>query len=580
MLHARRSSWWRALAYAASFGCGASETAPSNASGALPSHLEDRAGEGNVGSTHKGCLMMPCDAGGGSLGGSCADAETLRPADMARRLVMDRMGTSRYASDTSQSTFGSCANETAGPDVWYELDLRVASAAFDIHALVDASFDAVIDLRRGPCGDTVSLQCDRASSVGRPGSSLAARLDPDMYWLVVDGAEATSQGEFRLQVELDPRADCAEPPSNTSCETALELEPLERQSVLLDEACLESVSDDLHSYYSLDLTAEAHPVRAAISVWTLSAPEVQTLTLYRSEASGMTCDALVNESFLSSATPYKTNAELDSLLPPGHYVVEFDARDVEPSDHAVLSVQLDRDACREGPTGNGCEQAIDIDPSIASQVIDGSTLCNTNQLTLEPCARAGEEDAPDQFYRLDLRGAAGPTRARLTVLVDGLNFLPLLYVLKGDAAGGCGPALFCDDRIDFDEGPPFASLILEPEVYFVGVDGAEAGSAGTYRLLVELEPDEPSACVDVSIDDCMFANAQGLDCCVGWTPLCTEIVAACGLAPAAQACVCDADADCCGAGFADAECSAVQAACGYLCPEFSPSEFSCLSAFP
>jgi hypothetical protein len=210
------------------------------------------------------------------------------------------------------------------------------------------------------------------------------------------------------------------------------------------------------------------------------------------------------------------------------------------------------------------------------QILDGSTLCNTHLLTSPVCARESY-DSPQQYHRLDLRGASGLTHVRLTVLVDGLGLLPLLYVLPADASGGCGPALFCDYRINLGEGPPRASLMLDAQEYFVGIAGAEPGSAGAYRLLVEVEPGEPSPCVNVEINDCMTLNAEP-PCCDDWSVACTDAVVMCGLARSTQDCVCSTNPDCCASRTADVDCSAARAACNYLCPEFAPSELGCLSA--
>jgi hypothetical protein len=214
----------------------------------------------------------------------------------------------------------------------------------------------------------------------------------------------------------------------------------------------------------------------------------------------------------------------------------------------------------------------------ASQIVAGSTSCNTNRRTLVPCGYE-EDPAPEQYHRLDLSGASGVTRARLTVLVDGLGFDPLLSVFSSSTNGECGDALYCDARVENGEGPPHVDLLLEPALYFVAIDGGDRGAAGSYQLLVELEPGEPSACVTHRIDDCMFDGNQTYDCCFGkWSPLCNQMVALCGLSPATQACVCAANPACCTSNLLSPDCLAAQQACNYLCPDFAPQETTCLAA--
>jgi hypothetical protein len=330
-------------------------------------------------------------------------------------------------------------------------------------------------------------------------------------------------------------------------------------------------------YYALDLSREPNPVLSRFSAWSASGLHSQSLTLYRGDPAGDSCGALFAMSSTGDGSARRNHTELELLLEPERYLLAFEPNDVEPASHAALDIELDRSTCRGGPVAGGCEAALDIDTSLEWQIIEGNTACGANQLTVVPCSDEGE-DAPEQLYRLDLRGGGAPTQARLTILADGLGFPPILYVLAPDANGGCGEALYCDDRIDIAEGPPRTRLLLQPELYFVGVDGAELGSSGAFRMLVELAPGVASPCVTSAVEDCMFLDGQA-DCCSDWTPLCSRMVGLCGLDPATQACVCEADPACCGLAVPES-CAAVQSACNYLCPEFAPSEFTCLGALP
>lgn len=524
------------------------------------------------------CALATCPASAPSHLEGCARFEALRAASLGERAVFSASGTTLGASDTTHSDSGSCAGASAGPEAWYQLDLSSASGPVEMQAVVDASFDAVIDLRRGPCGDTRSMACDRAAAVGRVSSSLSQRLDPGVYWLVVDGAGEASAGDFRLQVEAEPLLGCARPAPNQSCESAVPLEALERQTVLLDEACAAEAGSDVGLYYELDLRAEPSPLLANVTIWNLRQPHYEEVSLYSLDAEPADCETPLARTYLRNGAAQRSSAELHSLLPPGRYAIEALPDESSQGDQVALTVQLDRSTCAQGPVGNDCADALDdIDPSAASQVVEGSTACNTNRHAVLACSSQPEE-APEQFHRLDLRAAPGVTRARLTVLVDGLNFMPLLYLVSSGANGECGDAIFCDNRVERAEGPPHADVLLEPALYFVAVDSDNRGMAGAYQLLVELEPGEPSPCVNTQIDGCMVYANLALDCCREWEPLCNQVVALCGLSPATQDCVCAANPACCQSNLLAPDCSAAQQACGYLCPDFMAQDRTCLGA--
>jgi len=553
----------------------------SNPHGTPETRPEDAPAAGAVAdavSAAANCELMTCPTSTPAHVEGCAQFETLGAASLGERTVLSVSGTTRGASNTSHSEFGGCAGATSGPDVWYQLDLSNAPQPLKIHAVVDASFDAALDLRRGPCGDTRSMSCDRAAVVGRVSSSLSERLDPGVYWLVIDGANESSAGDFRLEVEVDPLLGCANPLPNQSCETAVPLEALERQTVLLDEACATEAGDDVELYYALDLSAEVAPVLANVSIWNLSQPHYETVSVYALDADPPDCETALAYSYLGSGAAQSSSAELQLLLSPGRYAIEASPDEILKGNQVALTVQLDRTVCAGGPLGNDCVDALDdIDPTAVSQVVAGNTACNTNRRTLLPCSLEGE-NAPEQFHRLDLRGAPGITRARLTVLVDGVSFLPLLSVWSNGANGECGDALYCDDRVERAEGPPHVDLLLEPTIYFVGIDSGDRGSSGPYQLLVELAPGEPRPCVTLQIDECMSDGNQTRACCFEWSPLCSQMVALCGLSPATQDCVCTANPACCTSNLLPPDCGAAQLACNYLCPDFAPQESSCLAA--
>lgn len=506
--------------------------------------------------------------------GGCSAAERLSPPTVEARSLLQVRGSTTLAADTNRSSLGACRDATSGPDVWYELDLGAFTAPVEVHAAVDASFDAALELRRGACADTLSLDCDRAGPLTRASSSLAARLEPGAYWLVVDGADAASHGDFQLHVELDPSPErCSAGVSpNDSCAAAAPLTGGERELLLIDELCAPVADNGYPSlYYELDLTGETAEVLLRAAAWTSSEPARESLFVYAADSPEDTCGGEIALSYLSSGEARPSNAEIQALLAPGRYHLRLELDD-DPMRRSALQVWLDRAACGAGPRHNDCSDAAVIDPTLGQQVVSGSTACNANRLVLAECS---DVDAPEQLFRLDLRAAAGPVRARIAPLVDGLEFYPILYVLSAGLDGGCGAPLHCDDRADDFEGTPEVDLMLEPSLYFVGIDGADVGARGAFRLLVELGPAQPSPCVNSQIDQCM-ASTGAPGCCDAWGPGCSDAVAACGLARATQECVCSAEPACCSPDASSVDCSAAHAACDYSCPDFAPSEGSCL----
>ncbi len=539
------------------------------------------AGNGAGGQSDAGAATTVSVPHGPTESAGCSSAAVIQPSDVSGRELIRLSGSTASGGDTSQSRLGGCDGATGGPELWYQLDLQAATRAIDVRAILDASFDAVLDLRRGPCADTLSLDCDRASALGAPSSALAARLEPGVYWLVVDGKDGASHGDFQLQVELDPgRGACSEPPLNLSCETALPLPSGDLQTLFVDAHCTtlgHMPGDEEVRYYSLDLNGEAAPVVVRLARWDLVATSGDAIIVHRENPQTSGCGETVAGDFLRSES-VRGGAEVTALLEPGRYIIELqsDVRTEPGPELNALTVRLDRAACSSGPVGDTCEDAIELETGPGAYVLEGSTLCNSDHVTLSDCSEAS---TPDQFYRLDLRAETAPTRTRLTLLMDGLRIMPLMYLLADDGAGGCGRGLYC---VDFGsgewEGPPHYDLNLAPDLYFIGVESSIRG-AGSYRLLVELDRTVPSSCVTTTIAECVFRDYLQL-CCFQWGSTdCPELISLCGLASETQRCVCERNAACCGAVGDTSGCAEAYAACNYLCPEFAPSSYSCLDPY-
>jgi hypothetical protein len=502
----------------------------------------------------------------------CPAATPIRPSVSKGNMRFSLRGQSGGAPSTSESPLGGCRAHSAGPEVWYELDLQSLPGPVDFRAVLSADFDAVLDLRRGACGDTLSIDCDRASALGHPGSGLAGRLDPGSYWLVVDGASASSHGDFALELELDPALGaCTTPPGNRSCDTAAPLALDGFQSVLLDLSCAPSLGNGRREetlYYELDLSAEPAPVVVNSSVWRLpGVTAASSQQLYRMEPGASGCGSEVHDRPVSTLVGVDT--QMSAYLPPGRYRLQL-RMDADVTDsRAQLSLQLDRESCRGAARGDTCATAIELDPAQNVQLIDGATLCNANQLSLD-CSEGG----PAQFYRLDLSASAGPTRLGAAILAAKTDFEPVLFLRTASEGAACGEPLYCADTFANFEGFPLFDLTLQPDSYLIGVGGAEADNAGHYQLLLELSPTEPSPCITAAIAECAFRE-DSIPCCYDSGVGCSKVLAACGLLPATRQCVCTMNPACCGPDFRDADCAEAHRSCQYLCPEFASSARGC-----
>jgi hypothetical protein len=572
--HAAQRRAAAALVLGALLGC--EEPRASRSLGSEATGRADASSDAEAGRDTSTAAAAPGDAGPGlaALGLGCRDAERLVPVTVSARSLLRVSGSTALALDTNRSELEGCRDVSAGPDRWYALDLSEFATAVELQAVVDAPFDSLLELRRGACGDAQSLDCDRARGVAITGSSIAARLEPDEYWLIVDGASPDSRGEFQLQVELDPApGSCTGTTGAGSCGAPLPIEPLARQTLLLDEACLPRAEDgDLSAWYELDLSAESRSVLVHAAAWTLSEPASEDFSLYA--ADDIACESELAYGSFSRGLG-RTNAEFSALLAPGRYQLQVSFY-LEVQRRAGLDLEIDRETCKDGPVANLCDDAISIDPSLPRQVLEGNTACNTSHFQ-STCA---ELDAPEQFYRLDLRGSPGLVRTRVTPLVDGLGFGPIVALLAADGDGVCPDAVYCDESIDNAEGPSHLDLILDPRLYYLVIDGADPSAGGPYRLLVELEPGERRPCVDTRIDSCVRANGQ-IDCCRGWGPACDASAELCGLTRSAQECLCATAPACCDAEDRDASaCLDALQACDYLCPEYAASESSCLAPRP
>jgi len=478
-------------------------------------------------------------------------------------------GSTRRAANQRRGETGACAGLGHAGDAIHQLDLTDSTRPVRVRAIVDADFDALLSLEQGPCEDPAVHFCDRARAARKTSSEWTLELAPGKYQLVVDGAAAGDEGDYRLQIAVEPLDARCEPPHNQTCDTAIPLATdLPTHSVLLPARCRAVDRAQEPLYYRLDLREETAPVglhamyhHATEGEPISGAPDV--LVLDGSEGCGRLW------------APAGFTGDLSTRLEPGEYLLRLQEL---PEAASILTVQISRPGCPSS-TGDGCADAADLSFSDGFARVRGDTYCNTDQFRDSLCS--DDIPAPDRFYRVDLRERSERARIRARLAPGELDFHAGLFLLR-EEDGTCGPVLHCKDREGGAEGWPRFDMVVDPAVYLIGIDGLTQNTAGHFTLEVEVSQPEARAwrpCYDASVDHCvLYDNEVGLECCLN--PLardCGTLFVSCGLHPAVQDCVCQADASCCDGGASDVErCADVMGACHFFCPDEDPSLLACL----
>lgn len=479
----------------------------------------------------------------------------LDPRELARQYVSVHASTLGAASAAAPA---SCP--ALGATAQYGLDLSAFDVPVQLVLSLRAGFDGLLRVERGGLEDPALVACNADHASGVDDALLSLTLEPDRYRIFVMGEGAADAGEFELSLQLLPRAGrCRSAPANDRCADAVALDPEQpRQALYGTTECATDQAQPLWEcgnfadrraevFYSLDLSRRGEPVLLHAS--TAVEPVGADVVLYVvREASGECAETL-----LCSAERGEPGApaELWAALPPDRYLLAVEERSGRAADFGLL-VELG-EAC--SVSNDTCQTAQALEPLPGTQRIIAHPSCGDDSLR-STCERTGP--SPDVFYRLDLSGAATPTRVQASTSLHGHSLASLVLLAEHD--GTCAGELGCGD---FD-------LWLPPAVYFLALD-AFRDQQGPVELSLTLSSDgaPPNAtCIDAGIAEC--ARAQ--DCCDGDGDRCSLVLQSCGLEPAALACLCAADPACCGGPGTSYECGRLLAECGTFCPGFDPAE--------
>jgi cysteine-rich repeat protein len=91
----------------------------------------------------------------------------------------------------------SCATGTGGQDVWFSFTLGGRELVY-LDVQDGAMWNSVLEVRRGPCGATMTSAACNDNACGGTRSQWFGLLDAGTYYVVVDGTAATERGGFNL----------------------------------------------------------------------------------------------------------------------------------------------------------------------------------------------------------------------------------------------------------------------------------------------------------------------------------------------------------------------------------------------
>lgn len=420
----------------------------------------------------------------------------------------------------------SCTEGLTGPSAIFELDLRDATELTRAHFVVDAPFAVEAALTRGPRADPAVLGCAEPFYADGQSRRLSAELEPGRYHLLVTGRSEADRGPISVaSVVGDPGG--AEPPPNDDCATPLVLDgALEQQTIIpvtvgaaqqMTPRCAELSAADV--FYELDLSRRSADVMLDIDVGHLdgfSFPGISLLAM-----GSETCTDIVT-----------CGEAWSRRVSPGIYKLALHVEPREAREKLGIRVRTTDASCLT-TTNDRAETALELDPSLATQRLQGNTACGNDDSST---ACSEDRGAPDLFYRLDLRQHTAPQ----TLFIGGEYASGLRnYVLvsSGDAEG-LRPTRCADAGVGF---------VLAPRLYYLVFDGA-AQSAGRFDLELELSdeytvprdclpsPDAPYDCLLDSEPACSVSMAH---------PDCMRAAIDCGLASDVYATFCTAQPGCC-----------------------------------
>lgn len=435
---------------------------------------------------------------------------------------LDRVQVSPLCGQRGPSLVG-CTEGLEGGSAHFDLDLRSANGATAVTVILDADVPFEAALTRGPCGDPLLVACAEPFYVRGPSRRITAELEPELYHLVVTGRGTERAGSVRVTSAAgSPACDAA--PEHDACTSPLELgADLGRQTVLVDMGCATSTAANRCTpsgtpdvFYELDLSQRSSAVLLNVEV------AEGTASLFA--GSDETCGATA-----------ACGQRFSLRLAPDVYRLGVAKRYPSDPEPLALGIELSEEGCG-GTTNDDAATALDLDPAVETQHIDGNTACGTNDFA---AACNDDRGAPDLYYRLDLRAHSAPRRLRISG--SAASWLAP-YILDASSMNVAA----CDDASIYPEID--ATFILAPRVYYLVIDGY-ADAAGRFELDLQSESAYavPLACVspgDYFFEYCLVDSEPACSASPAH-PECLQAAVDCGLAPEIHADFCSASPGCC-----------------------------------
>ncbi|MFK7987627.1 MAG: hypothetical protein AB8I08_16525 [Sandaracinaceae bacterium] len=101
----------------------------------------------------------------------------------------------------SNRYLASCGGSASSRDAVFRLELVARSRV--VLRTQDSEYDTVLHVHRATCTSGADLHCDDNGGEGLS-ALLDLELDPDTYFIIVDGFGAGSSGDYELSVEVEP----------------------------------------------------------------------------------------------------------------------------------------------------------------------------------------------------------------------------------------------------------------------------------------------------------------------------------------------------------------------------------------
>lgn len=424
-----------------------------------------------------------------------------------------------------------CWERQAGAASYFALDLRAATAPLPVTLAIDAGFELEAALALGPCDDLSLVQCAEPYRLNGQGRRLQVTLPPDRYLLVVQSTDPEAGGTVRVAASVGTPT-CAGAPSNDGCAGALQLDPsLGPQSVIgylgcasaqLSSYCASAAAPDV--FYQLDLSGRVADTMLDVEL----EADVASLFALADPGVGAGCTELL-----------VCGQGFSRKLPPGRYGIGVSRGLYDSPEQFTLGIALTEPDCEQA-TNTSWQTAIDLDPSLEQQRIQGNTACSSNQL-----ANACNDDrgAPELYYRLDLRGQSAPRHVRLSgaTRTSGL----LAYVLHPSTDTGVPSAVTgCEPQNNLGYGLSHEAW-LAPRLYYLVIDG-QVRSQGRFELELSLTATDaqPRECLDDDVERCAVDTEPACSRARA-APECLVATLECGLAARVHTRFCTELPGCC-----------------------------------